>query len=214
VSTFSLPATATSLTVAVSSFTATDNVGVSGYLITESATPPSASAIGWSITVPSSYTFSASGPMTAYAWARDAAGNVSASRSASVTNTRILKFFSQSTNPADLIGGFDLTVTLPAGSAIPTDTSGVPLSSAVFLSGQLAEGSSYSPILSYDSVLRKLTVNYASANSYQLGEFITILVTVPNGYVPNPADITYLFKAYAPFTGIQMPTVTATATYK
>jgi hypothetical protein len=85
VSTFSLPATATSLTVAVSSFTATDNVGVSGYLITESATPPSASAIGWSITVPPSYTFSASGPMTAYAWARDAAGNVSASRSATVS---------------------------------------------------------------------------------------------------------------------------------
>ncbi|MBT0895795.1 hypothetical protein KI811_18505, partial [Geobacter hydrogenophilus] len=37
VSAFTLPATATSLTVAVSSFTATDNVGVTGYLITTSA---------------------------------------------------------------------------------------------------------------------------------------------------------------------------------
>ena len=49
--TFSLPATATSLTVAAS-LSATDNVAVTGYLITTSATPPAASAAGWSNSAP------------------------------------------------------------------------------------------------------------------------------------------------------------------
>ena len=79
---FTLPATATSLTVPVSSFTATDNVGVTGYLITTSATAPLASAAGWSATAPTSVTAPAAGSRTFYAWAKDAAGNVSASRSA------------------------------------------------------------------------------------------------------------------------------------
>ena len=85
--TFILPAVSTSLTVAVSSFTASDTVGVSGYLITESATKPAAAAAGWSATAPTSFTFSAAGAKTTYAWAKDAAGNVSASRSATVTIT-------------------------------------------------------------------------------------------------------------------------------
>jgi len=46
VSAFTLPATATSLTVPVSSLTATDNVGVTGYLINKSAAAPAASATG------------------------------------------------------------------------------------------------------------------------------------------------------------------------
>ena len=58
---FTMPATATTLTVAISSFTATDNVGVSGYLVTESATVPAAGAAGWTATAPTSYTFSAAG---------------------------------------------------------------------------------------------------------------------------------------------------------
>ena len=83
VATFTMPATATSQSVAISSFTATDNVGVSGYLVTESATVPAAGAAGWTATAPTSYTFSAAGSRTAYAWAKDAAGNVSTNRSAS-----------------------------------------------------------------------------------------------------------------------------------
>ncbi|KAB0668202.1 DNRLRE domain-containing protein [Oryzomonas sagensis] len=87
VGTFTMPATATSLTVAISSFTASDNVGVTGYLVTESATAPAASATGWSAGAPTSFTFSAAGSTTAYAWAMDAAGNVSAAKSSSVAIT-------------------------------------------------------------------------------------------------------------------------------
>jgi chitinase len=87
VSAFSLPGTATALNVAVSSLSASDNVGVTGYLITESAAAPAAGASGWSSSVPSTFTFAGAGARTAYAWAKDAAGNVSAAKTASVTIT-------------------------------------------------------------------------------------------------------------------------------
>ena len=87
VTAFTIPSTATTLTVSITSFTATDNVGVTGYLVTESATPPSAGAAGWSASAPTSYTFTTAGTKTLYAWAKDAAGNVSTSLSATVTIT-------------------------------------------------------------------------------------------------------------------------------
>jgi hypothetical protein len=86
-SSFALPATSTSLTVPVSAFTASDNIAVTGYMITESSAKPAASSSGWSSSVPASFTFSSAGAKTAYAWVKDAAGNVSSSRSASVTIT-------------------------------------------------------------------------------------------------------------------------------
>jgi hypothetical protein len=84
---FSIPATSASLTVSITTFTATDNVGVTGYLVTESSTAPSASAAGWSPSAPASYTFSTAGTKTLYAWAEDATGNISTSGSASVNIT-------------------------------------------------------------------------------------------------------------------------------
>jgi hypothetical protein len=82
---FTLPATAASLTVPVSALTVSDSVGVTGYLITASASVPAASASGWSASAPANFTFSGGGTKTAYAWAKDAAGNVSGSRAATTT---------------------------------------------------------------------------------------------------------------------------------
>jgi hypothetical protein len=82
---FTLPATSTSLTVAAS-FSATDNVGVTGYQITKSATAPAATATGWLVAAPTSVT-AVAGSNTFYAWAKDAAGNVSLAKSATVTVT-------------------------------------------------------------------------------------------------------------------------------
>ena len=87
VTSFTMPATANTLSVAISSFAASDNVAVAGYLVTESAAAPSAGAAGWSDTAPSSFTFSAAGARTAHAWTKDAAGNVSAPASSSITIT-------------------------------------------------------------------------------------------------------------------------------
>jgi Big-like domain-containing protein len=77
VSAFTIPPTSSSLLVPVSSFTATDTFGVTGYLITESSTPPSAGAAAWSTSAPTTYTATSTGSHTLYPWARDAAGNVS-----------------------------------------------------------------------------------------------------------------------------------------
>ena len=87
VTVFTIPGTYNALTVPITSFGATDNIGVTGYMVAESSKQPSARSTGWSQTAPSSYTFSSEGTKTLYAWAKDAAGNVSSSKSATVTIT-------------------------------------------------------------------------------------------------------------------------------
>ncbi|MBP6858642.1 MAG: fibronectin type III domain-containing protein [Candidatus Pacebacteria bacterium] len=84
VSSFTATASGSSFTVALST-SATDNVAVTGYMVNESATKPSATAAGWTTNAPTAYTFTSAGTKTLYAWAKDAAGNVSNARSASVT---------------------------------------------------------------------------------------------------------------------------------
>ena len=76
VTAFVIPATSTSLTVSITTFAATDAVGVTGYLLTESATPPLASAAGWTTAPPANFTFATAGSKVLFAWAKDAAGNV------------------------------------------------------------------------------------------------------------------------------------------
>jgi hypothetical protein len=75
---FTLPATATSLTVSVNSFTATDDTGVTGFMVTQSSTPQAATAAGWTATAPATVTAAAAGSQTFFPWAKDGAGNVSA----------------------------------------------------------------------------------------------------------------------------------------
>lgn len=89
VTAFSIPTTASSLTVDVTTFTASDSVSVAGYKLTETPTAPSAGDSGWTVTAPTSYTFSSEGSKTLYAWVKNAAGNVSASASDTVTITLI-----------------------------------------------------------------------------------------------------------------------------
>ena len=61
---FDLPPTSTSLTVSITTFTASDDTGVTGYLATESATAPLAGDAGWSATAPADYTFATEGSKT------------------------------------------------------------------------------------------------------------------------------------------------------
>jgi len=88
ISAFTMPASAQALTVPVTSFVSTDNVGVTGYFISENSSAPAAGAASWSVAAPVSFTFAGFGSRTAHAWAKDAAGNVSACSSASVTITQ------------------------------------------------------------------------------------------------------------------------------
>ena len=86
VTAFTLPATSTS-PISVTSFTASDDTSVTGYMITESASAPAAGAAGWTGSAPTTITTASVGSITFYAWAKDAAGNVSASQNATVNVT-------------------------------------------------------------------------------------------------------------------------------
>lgn len=80
VDSFIIPSTATSLTISISEFTASDDTAVTGYCVNESPSAPTAgscSGSGWSASAQTSYTFGGAGSKTLYAWAKDAAGNIS-----------------------------------------------------------------------------------------------------------------------------------------
>src|SRR6185369_3126756 len=86
ITTFTVPTASTSLTISGIALAASDAVGVTGYLINESSATPAAAAVNLA-TAPTSYTAASSGAKTLYAWARDAAGNVSVYSSRTCTIT-------------------------------------------------------------------------------------------------------------------------------
>jgi|GEM_PF-1600425 len=87
ISSFDIPSTSTSLTVSVLSWGCSDDQSVTGYKLTETSTVPLAVDDGWESSKASSYTFSEAGNKVLYAWAKDAAGNVSSPVYDSVTIT-------------------------------------------------------------------------------------------------------------------------------
>lgn len=87
VSAFVFSTDAGTLTARIDTLAATDNVGVTGYLVSESATVPAATDSGWSATPPVAHTLTAASVTTLYAWAKDAAGNISPARSATPAYT-------------------------------------------------------------------------------------------------------------------------------
>jgi hypothetical protein len=136
---FTVAANSSSLSVPITLFTASDNTGVTGYLVNEASTKPSATAGGWMSTAPASYTFTTAGSKTLYAWARDAAGNVSAGRSASVmvtlpdTTAPTVTAFSVATSSASLtvaIKSFTATDNVKVTGYMVTGTSTAPSATA------------------------------------------------------------------------------------
>ncbi len=63
----------------------TDNTGIVGWQITESATPPRPDAPGWMADVPTTHALKTPGSRDLYAWAKDAAGNVNGAQTISVS---------------------------------------------------------------------------------------------------------------------------------
>lgn len=79
---FSVPNSSSSLTISITSLLASDDIAVTGFLVNESSLPPTLGDLDWSSTAQTSYTFNSVGSKTLYAWAKDAAGNISSSKSA------------------------------------------------------------------------------------------------------------------------------------
>ena len=146
VTAFTIPATATSLSFPVITFNANDNVAVTGYTITESATAPSAGAASWNATSWTTYTASVTGAHTLYPWAKDAAGNVSAvfATPRTITVTKIApKILDATALSSPVTGTVDMTVSLePTSAAYDLRYSYRP---ALFASGWLPiEGAAFS----------------------------------------------------------------------
>lgn len=95
ITTFTLPTTSETLSVPISTFATYDAVGATGYRVSESATTPTVNSTGWTNTAPTTYTFSSASTKTLYAWAKDAAGNISAVSDDSV----VITLPTQETNP-------------------------------------------------------------------------------------------------------------------
>lgn len=77
--------TSSNLTVPVLSFVTSSSAGLTGYMISESPAVPSPAATGWSATIPADYTFTSYGTKTLYGWAKNAAGKVSAPKTATLS---------------------------------------------------------------------------------------------------------------------------------
>jgi large repetitive protein len=77
VNTFTAKTPSSSLSIPITAFTASDNLAVTGYKITTSATAPTAGSAGWTASAPVAFSVAATGTYTLYPWAKDASGNVS-----------------------------------------------------------------------------------------------------------------------------------------
>jgi len=218
--TFVLPATATAATVDITSYTAGDNVEVTGYLLTETATPPTAGNAGWVGTPPPNYTFSgipvaAATPKTLYAWAKDAAGNVSAELSATVTitipdttpptvafvlpagsNTAVAGISTFTATDDVAVTGYLLTETATPPTAGDTGWSGTPPVSYTF-SG-LTEG------VATPKTLYAWAKDAAGNVSAELSATVTI--TIPD---TTPPTVTFVLPATSSAALVSISTFTA-----
>jgi surface protein len=78
VTAFAVPPASASLTIPITTFTAMDDFGVAGYLITTSSTVPPVSGANWTVSAPTTFTVDSYGYYTLYPWVKDVAGNISA----------------------------------------------------------------------------------------------------------------------------------------
>lgn len=102
---FSAPPTSTSRNIPITAFSASDDVNVTGFMITVSPVPPAYGEAGWLASAPSVYEVSADGIHTLYPWVKDADGNVSSVSSFQAIVTvdsiapRVLSIRRMSANP-------------------------------------------------------------------------------------------------------------------
>jgi hypothetical protein len=183
---FTIPATSTSLSVSISNIIASDNFGVTGYLLTESSVTPLSGATGWSSTKPIKYVFSTFGSKTLYAWAKDAVGNVSTSLKANVIiSSPVATAFS-------LSGSTSGNVNTASGNFMVVPNNPFTGTITITLSGTGSKGLSAIVLtFSNSSVFQAFTITPSVAGS------INLAATNDGGLI-NPENLTYTANAVVP----------------
>ncbi len=184
ITSFVIPATSTSLTVPITSFEATDNVGVTGYLLTETSTTPLLDDSNWSAATSTTYTFSSEGFKTLYAWAKDAANNISISSNASVTITFKNITSVSSLNDISVVYGIPFaSLTLPETVEVTLDDTSTTTLQVIWTEG------TYDSSVSGEYILEgAITLTPEISNSSNLKASVKIIVA------PNTAKAITSFK--------------------
>lgn len=200
--TFILPATSTTLTVPVSTLTASDNVGVTGYLITTTESVPSASAAGWAATAPASVTIVGNSTVF-YAWAKDAAGNVSAVKSATVTFTSAADTTKPTLVISTLDNGSSTNVATLNVSGSASDTGGI---ASVTVNGQAVtvnQDGSFSYALTLTTGANTITTIATDIAGNQQSDVRTVTydATAPVLTISAPADNSTTTQSFVAVTG-------------
>ena len=228
VTTFTVPATGTSLTVPVSTFTATDNVAVTGYLLSETVTAPTATVTGWSEAAPTNYTFSgllqdtATG-RTLYAWAKDAAGNISTSLSGTISISKasasvVLGNMNQNYDGNQKIVS---VTTTPAGLTVDLTYNGsstAPTNSGTYNVVGTINDSSYQGTISGTLTIGKApqTITFAATatktyGNADFGPGATVDTNLPLNYASDTPDVaTITAEGLVHIAGAGTATITAT----
>jgi hypothetical protein len=193
---FSMPANSGSLTVPFAGFTATDNIGVTGYMVTETPTAPMPNDPRWGGPFPDATPFTFSGPGTriAYAWARDGVGNVSASLSRTViinlpTTTALVSDLNPSTYGQSVT--FTATVTPSAATGTVQFKEGATVLGSASLAGGVASFSTSVLTSGSHSITAVYPgdANYATSTSGSVSQVVNKVTPVITW--ANPVNIPY-----------------------
>jgi hypothetical protein len=163
VDSFAATSPSSTLDIPITAFTAHDDTGVTGYLITDSTTPPPSGDPGWITPAPDKYTVSATGAYTLYPWAVDAAGNVSAVFG-SPSVVMVCYPTITITNDADSGPGTlrqAITDLCPGGTITVADDTTITLASMLVLSKDMTiDGSDHTVTVDGNNSLRVFQVNF------------------------------------------------------
>ncbi|UCH81011.1 MAG: Ig-like domain-containing protein, partial [Nitrospiraceae bacterium] len=218
VTAFTATSPSTSLNIPITSFTATDNAAVTGYLITESGTPPLPTNPGWTGSAPATYTVVSDGTYTLYPWAKDAIDNVSAVYAIPATvDVDTTAPFISSTIPNDLDTGVGVdspvTITWSENVACATvDTVSVTISPVVGWIRSSCSGNQavFSPSGQASTTLYTVSISTAvtDANGNAMAAGDSFSYTTGDAGIPTVTS----FTATSPSNSLDIPITSFTAT--
>jgi hypothetical protein len=178
---FAIPSPRSSLVVPITSLTASDAVGVTGYLVTETAASPTSGAPGWVSPAPASFTFPSAGTKTLYAFAKDAAGNVSSAASATTVIT-----LTDTTAP--VVTSFTMASTATVNQAV-TGIS-IAASDAYGATGYYLTTSSTKPLASGSFVLPLTQWTFTNAGTFTMYPWARDLAGNVSNVYGSPVTVT------------------------